>query len=105
MERKVSRGHKLHKLHAITNILKTFPKLKFVLIGDSGQKDPMIYSEIVKRFPGRIKVIFIRDVRLPKKAASVLEMASQIGKDRPQMLLVETMKQALEHAKKEKLVK
>lgn len=103
-ERKVSKGHQLHKLHAITHILKTYPKLKFVLIGDSGQKDPLIYSEVVKRFPGRIKVIYIRDVRLPKKAASVLEIAAKIGKDKPQMFLVESMLQALEHAKKEKLV-
>ena len=44
-ERSISKGHQLHKLHAITNILKTYPKLKFVLIGDSGQKDPLIYAE------------------------------------------------------------
>jgi phosphatidate phosphatase APP1 len=104
-ERKVSQGHQLHKLHAITNILKTYPKLKFVLIGDSGQKDPQIYSEIVKRFPGRIKIIYIRDVKLPKKAASVLEMAAKIGKGHPQMLLVGSMTEAHENARKEKLVK
>jgi phosphatidate phosphatase APP1 len=103
-ERKVARGHQLHKLSAITQIFRTYPKLNFILIGDSGQKDPLIYAEVLKRFPGRIEVIYIRDVRLTKKAASVLEIAAKNEKGQAQMLLIESMTQAMEHAVKLKLV-
>ena len=34
------------------------------MIGDSGQHDPEIYAEVVRRNPGRILAIYIREVRL-----------------------------------------
>ncbi|MCC6801490.1 MAG: DUF2183 domain-containing protein [Anaerolineae bacterium] len=49
-----------HKTAAIETILKTYPDLSFVLIGDSGEKDPLIYREIARRFPERIRAIYIR---------------------------------------------
>ena len=39
-----------------------YPALPFVLLGDSGQHDPEIYSEVVRENPGRILAIYIRDV-------------------------------------------
>ncbi|QEG21886.1 phosphatidate phosphatase App1 family protein [Mariniblastus fucicola] len=47
---------------AITKLLKCFPNRDFVLVGDSGEKDPEIYLKVCKRFPGRIKGLFIRDL-------------------------------------------
>ena len=32
---------------------------EFVLIGDSGEQDPEIYAEIVRRFPDRVRAIYI----------------------------------------------
>jgi phosphatidate phosphatase APP1 len=56
-------GSHLHKVHKIERILKTYPNKQFVLIGDNGQHDPLIYNEIVKKHKGRIKAVFIRGVR------------------------------------------
>lgn len=54
--------HRTHKINAIEKLLESFPDRPFLLIGDSGQKDPEIYHEIVKRHPHRIKGILIRNV-------------------------------------------
>lgn len=50
------------KVSAIQSLLKGLPKQKFVLIGDSGEKDPEIYRRICRRFPGRVSGLFIRDL-------------------------------------------
>ena len=47
---------------AIQRLLKCYPQRDFVLVGDSGEKDPEIYLKICKRNPGRIKGLFIRDL-------------------------------------------
>lgn len=54
--------HEAHKLEQIEPIFNRFPDLPFLLIGDSGQKDPEIYSALVEKYPGRILGILIRDV-------------------------------------------
>ncbi|HVF35288.1 MAG TPA: phosphatase domain-containing protein [Candidatus Saccharimonadia bacterium] len=56
-----SRGHG-HKLDAIRGLFGEFPKLSWVLIGDSGQHDPMLYASAAREFPGRVRAIYIRDV-------------------------------------------
>lgn len=55
-------GNHSQKKESIELILQTFPRLPFILIGDSGQKDAEIYQKIAQEFPGRIKAIYIRDV-------------------------------------------
>ncbi|TVR27681.1 MAG: DUF2183 domain-containing protein [Balneolaceae bacterium] len=34
----------------------------FILVGDSGERDPEVYREIANRYPDQIKEIIIRDV-------------------------------------------
>ncbi|MEO5910474.1 MAG: phosphatase domain-containing protein [Pelobium sp.] len=68
-----SSGHTGHKTKEISNILHTFPALNFILIGDSGQQDIYIYTEIAKKFPGRILAIYIRDLELEKTSEAVKE--------------------------------
>ena len=48
----------------IREILELHPDLPFVLIGDSGEKDPQIYADIVREYPDRVLAVFIREVRL-----------------------------------------
>jgi phosphatidate phosphatase APP1 len=67
-----------HKHAQIERILETYPTLRFVLLGDSGQLDPEIYLEVLDRFPGRILTIYIRDVAGLKRDAAVLALAEQI---------------------------
>jgi phosphatidate phosphatase APP1 len=50
------------KFTRIVRILETFPKQRFVLLGDSSQQDPYIYESVVKHFPKQIHAVYIRDV-------------------------------------------
>ncbi|MBD8868046.1 App1 family protein [Nocardioides donggukensis] len=62
--RSAQRSHTAHKLGRIREVLETHPDLPFVLIGDSGQHDPEIYAEVVRTHPGRVRAVYIREVRL-----------------------------------------
>jgi len=46
----------------IESIIKRFPFRKFVLVGDSGDKDPEVYAGIARDYPNQVKAIFIRNV-------------------------------------------
>jgi phosphatidate phosphatase APP1 len=46
----------------IEPILRTFPRRRFILVGDSGEKDPEIYGDLARNFPEQIARILIRDV-------------------------------------------
>lgn len=50
------------KIRQISQIIEHFPMRNFILIGDSGEADPEVFSEIRRRFPGQVKEIYIRDV-------------------------------------------
>jgi phosphatidate phosphatase APP1 len=56
-----ARGH-WHKLDNAERIMAAYPHLRFVLIGDSGQQDATLYAEAVRRHPGRIIAVYIRDI-------------------------------------------
>lgn len=43
-------------------LLQQFPQRKFVLIGDSGERDPEIYGQAARKHPGQIVRIAIREV-------------------------------------------
>lgn len=46
----------------IVPLMETFPGRKFILIGDSGEKDPEIYCAIYEKFPEQVQQILIRNV-------------------------------------------
>ena len=60
----IHRDHPDHKLEQIEALLSTFA-FPFVLIGDSGQKDPQIYAQVIEEHPDRVSAVFIR--RIGKK--------------------------------------
>jgi phosphatidate phosphatase APP1 len=93
-------NHSSHKLKEITNILSAYPDLKFVLIGDSGQEDPKIYSEVVGLFPNRILAIYIRDVQLPERERVAINVAKGLSKSKVEMVIVDNTVEAAEHASK-----
>lgn len=62
---------KPHKQKEITNILKTYPQLKFILIGDSGEHDASIYTEIAAQYPDRILCIYLKSVKHKRRMKSV----------------------------------
>lgn len=51
-----------YKPGVIEPLLKQFPNREFVLIGDSGERDPEIYGALARKFPEQITQIYIRDV-------------------------------------------
>jgi len=50
------------KRGSLEQILRDFPERKFILVGDSGEADLEVYTDIVLANPGRVLGIFIRDV-------------------------------------------
>jgi phosphatidate phosphatase APP1 len=52
-----------HKKTAIEPILSAFPRRKFVLIGDSGEQDPLIYGGFLRERSEQIAGVFIRALR------------------------------------------
>jgi len=92
--------HMSHKYKEIENILITYPHLDFILIGDSGQQDAAIYSEVVKKHPGRILAIYIRDVNIEKHTRKVVGIADELkkGGGEVEMLLVKETDEAAKHA-------
>ncbi|CAI7662984.1 unnamed protein product [Penicillium manginii] len=55
------------KRGSLEQILRDFPDRKFILVGDSGEADLEVYTDIVLANRGRILGIFIRDVTTPPK--------------------------------------
>jgi hypothetical protein len=51
-----------YKISKIEPLLQSFPERRFILVGDSGEKDPEAYAELARRFPNQIARIYIRDV-------------------------------------------
>ncbi|ULC59296.1 DUF2183 domain-containing protein [Flaviramulus sp. BrNp1-15] len=88
---------KPQKQKEILNILHTYTKLKFILIGDSGEHDADIYLEIAKSYPTQIAAIYLRSVKHKKKMLRVKSLFENY-KETP-VLLVENSIQAMEHAK------
>ncbi len=46
----------------VEGILNNYPKHKFILVGDSGEKDPEIYGLVTRKYPDLIMGIAIRDI-------------------------------------------
>lgn len=44
----------------IAGLLRRYPRRRFILIGDSGEKDPEVYGDIARAFPRQIDRILIR---------------------------------------------
>jgi phosphatidate phosphatase APP1 len=96
-KRRFIKGGHEHKLEKIQTILDTIPDLPFLLIGDSGQDDPKLYREAIRRFPGRIRAAYIRDIAATRRA-EVAQLAAEAQADGVEMLLVKDSHQAAQHA-------
>jgi phosphatidate phosphatase APP1 len=64
-----------YKPGMIEPLLRKFPKRQFVLVGDSGEKDPEIYGALARKHPDQIRRIFIRDVTGESAASPRYEKA------------------------------
>jgi phosphatidate phosphatase APP1 len=89
-----------HKSACIDQIFEMYPQLPFVLIGDSGERDPDIYVETAARHPGRVRAIYIREVGSSparrRQLAALRDEAQRLGCD---LLCLTHADQALQHAR------
>lgn len=94
--REVNRNH---KTESIRKILDTYPQMKFILIGDSGQRDPLVYSSITKQNPGRVLAIYIRDAGIDENLPEVKEISRSLMNDtKTEMVIVKDSEAAAWHA-------
>jgi phosphatidate phosphatase APP1 len=98
-----------HKSAAVQQLLETYAQLRFVLLGDSGERDPEIYLETAARYPQRIAAIYIRDLGGKNRrddaggrARTLCERARAYGTE---MLWIEHAREALAHARSRGLVR
>ena len=91
-------GKHNHKLVKIRTLLNLYKSLNFILIGDSGQKDAEIYITIAKEFPGRIKVIYIRNVSSLKREKEIKQNTKNTLNGQTELILVKNTEDAAKDA-------
>lgn len=52
-----------HKGTSIRQLLGAFPQMRFVLLGDSGERDPALFLELMREYPQRFVVGYVRRAR------------------------------------------
>lgn len=87
-----------YKQDRIERLFDAYPRLGFVLIGDSGQEDPEIYRDIVFDHPGRVVAVYIRDVTVPSRDEQVHAVARQVEAKGVPMILSDDTLPIAEHA-------
>jgi phosphatidate phosphatase APP1 len=99
------RREKTHKEKAIAGILDTYPRMRFLLVGDSGEQDPEIYADMVRRYPERIRAVYIRSVNPdPTRIAAIERLVQEVAKTGCQLVLAPDSEFAAAHAAAEGLI-
>ena len=93
------RRGKGHKLELIRNMLRLYRDLPFVLVGDSGQRDPEIYARVVRENPGRVLAVYVRNVsRDPARVRAIEALAVEVAAAGSGLLLAADSVAMAEHA-------
>ena len=98
-------SHGNHKLGKIEHILRFYPDMQFVLIGDSGEQDPEIYTEVLRRHPKSVRVIYIRNVNPdPSRIDALDRLIEEVSATGTQLILAPDSVFAASHAAAEGLI-
>ena len=98
--------HGSHKLDKIELILSYYPDMQFVLIGDSGEQDPEIYAEVVRRHPKSVRVIYIRNIDPdPSRFEALDRLIEEVSATGTQLVLAADSVSAASHAAAEGLIR
>lgn len=62
MLQRMVRIRRTQKARVIRTLIRTMPARRFVMIGDSGEKDLQIYGKLAKKYPEQVKAVLIRDL-------------------------------------------
>ena len=76
-------SRKRGKRRTIERILDDFPGRRFVLVGDSGERDPDIYASIALRRPEQVTGILIREVPAKSSRKKVDERLAKLARRLP----------------------
>jgi hypothetical protein len=86
-------------------MLALYRDLPFVLIGDSGQRDPEIYAQIVHEHPGRVRAIYIRNVsRDAARQRAIEALALEVAEAGSSLVLAADTLAMAEHAAEHGLI-
>lgn len=92
-------GKKVHgKIDRIRELFELYYRQSFILIGDSGQKDPEIYLQIAGMFPSRVKAIYIRMIGTHRNKDRMRQLAQETTKLGTEMVFVDNTMEAAQHA-------
>ena len=94
----IKAGHETYKVECIERIIATYPKLPFLLIGDSGQRDAYVYQQVVRKYPNRILAVYLRDLKPNQHNADFDAIEHELAKLGVPMLLAEDSLAAARHA-------
>jgi phosphatidate phosphatase APP1 len=104
-QRPLPRRAKGHKLEVIRAMVALYHDLPFVLIGDSGQHDPELYTQVVREHPERILAIYIRNVsRDPARHRAIEALAKEVVAAGSSLLLAADSFAMAEHAAEHGLI-
>ena len=92
------RGIASAKFDTIHTLLRTYPTLPFILVGDSGMHDPELYEGIVQNHPGRIRAVYIHDVSDAERDAQVQRIAASLAAQGVPLVRMTDVREAADHA-------
>jgi phosphatidate phosphatase APP1 len=76
-------SRKRSKRRVIEQIMADFPGRRFVLVGDSGERDPEVYAAVAKRRPHQVAGIVIRLVESRSSPRAVRARLERLANRRP----------------------
>ncbi|MBW3569743.1 MAG: DUF2183 domain-containing protein [Gemmatimonadetes bacterium] len=98
-------GSARHKWDSIDLLMRVYPELPFVLVGDSGMHDPELYREVVQRHPRRVRAVYIHDVSPPERDDQVARIARELDREHGVPLVrMEDARHAAQHAREHGLI-
>lgn len=59
-----------HKVNTLKRLATEFPHIRWILIGDDGQRDPEIYNGFAVRYPHNVEAILIRNLTFGESVLS-----------------------------------
>ncbi|MGJ8513831.1 App1 family protein [Carnimonas bestiolae] len=99
LTRPFPRRSKDHKRIVIRRMLALYDDLPFIMIGDSGQRDPEVYTTIVRENPTRVKAVYIRAVSNDsERDESIKQLAKEVSEAGSTLVLAEDTATMARHA-------
>lgn len=59
-----------HKRTTLRRLAEDFPRVRWLLLGDDGQRDPEVYAEFAREYPARVLAIALRQLGIEEQVLS-----------------------------------